>query len=218
LSSLNARESSEKQLETAKTKAQLQEDRITKASETAQSKTRELARKQVDKIRSEEAKKTEAAEKETDSLKDTLSKFVKSAHDKLFAGDAGAQLRADQDASKAKADREAANEEFKKAKLAANVANTKEAAAAEHLKGLMKRISESSNDKDELSKLSQEAMTSKSNVMTTRVAAQAAATALAEKQQAMLKFQVKADEAEKTAEKKDAAVAQEAQPSTSYWW
>jgi hypothetical protein len=215
---LNARESSEKQLETAKTKAQLQEDRITKASEAAQSKTRELARKQVDKIRSEEAKKTEAAEKETDSLKDTLSKFVKSAHDKLFAGDAGAQLRADQDASKAKADREAANEEFKKAKLAANVANTKEAAAAEHLKGLMKRISESSNDKDELSKLSQEAMTSKSNVMTTRVAAQAAATALAEKQQAMLKFQVKADEAEKTAEKKDAAVAQEAQPSTSYWW
>merc|ERR1711943_154521 len=84
---LNAREKSEKQLETAKTKAQLQEDRITKASEAAQSKTRELARKQVDKIRSEEAKKTEAAEKETDSLKDTLSKFVKSAHDKLFAGD-----------------------------------------------------------------------------------------------------------------------------------
>merc|ERR1711943_45608 len=84
---LNAREKSEKQLETTKTKAQLQEDRITKASEAAQSKTRELARKQVDKIRSEEAKKTEAAEKETDSLKDTLSKFVKSAHDKLFAGD-----------------------------------------------------------------------------------------------------------------------------------
>lgn len=204
---LNNRERSEKAVENAKTEAQLVADRAIKASNDAESKTRELARKQIDKIKSEEAKKTEAAEKEADSLKTTLSGFVQTAHDKLFSTSASEQMAADKAAAEAKAQSEAAEEEFKKAKLASGVANTKEAAAAEHLKGIMQQISESSDDKDKLTALSQQAQASKSNVMATRAAAQAAATALAEKQQAMIKFQIQTQQKEKSAEKEDAKVA-----------
>ena len=166
-------------------------------------------------------KEARAAEKEADSLKTTLSGFVQTAHDKLFSAGASDQMAADKAAAEAKAQSDAAEEEFKKAKLAAGVANTKEAAAAEHLKGIMQQISESSDNKDKLTSLSQEAQGSKSNVMATRAAAQAAATTLAEKQQAMIKFQISSQQKEQSAEKADAKVAKEAtseDAAPSYWW
>jgi len=222
---VNAKERAEKSSAKQRKKVEAREEQAAKSNNDALAKTNELARKTIDKVRAEERKKTLAAEKQADNLKSTLLKFMQHAHDKLFSADAKSEFAADKAAKKAKAQADNASEEYKKAKLAKKLADDKEAAAANNLKGIMKEISMGSADPAKLTSLSQKAQASKSNVVAARAAAAAAAQTLAEKAQTLSIIKAKAAEKEKTAEKKDAKVAKEAKAEnkvakgqSSFFW
>merc|ERR1711918_232930 len=118
-------------------------------------------------------------------------------------------MGADKKASEVMSEKQKAQEALTQAQLAMAVKQTEAKASAEKLKGIMTKIGENSNDHNALEKLSVEAQSTKTEVMTTRAAAQEAAKAVAEKQQAMLKYTVKASEEEKKAEEEDEKVADE---------
>merc|ERR1712072_582104 len=123
-------------------------------------------------------------------------KFMQHAHDKLFSAEAQDKLIADKAASEGMTEKQTAQEQLTQAKLSMAVKETEAKAAAEKLKGIMAKIGEDSNDHEALAKLSEEAQSTKTEVMTTRAAAQEAAKVVAEKQQAMVKYTVKASEEE----------------------
>lgn len=206
---LESKENTEKKEEQEKTEMETNAQKEVAAQQETQAKTEELTRKKVDKIKKDAETKTAAAEKEANTLKDTLMKFMQHAHDRLFSKDAQEKQKADEEAAAIKSEKEKAQDALHQAKLAQAVADTEASAASEKLKGIMAKISEGSSDHTVLQKLSQEAESVKGAVLNGRAKATAAAKAVAEKQQAMLKFTVKADAEEKKAEEEDKKVAEE---------
>lgn len=208
-STLNANERAEKKIaKNTRDSDALAEQAIQRASNAEQA-SNERNRKAIDQVKDEEGKKTAKAQAEADKLAGSLMKFMNVAHDKVFANEYNAQKAAQEESAKAKAALEKAQDDHTQAKLAHNVASTKEAAAAEKMSGVLKRISADPSDKGELIKLAGEAQAAKAEVVSSRVATQAAAQNLAEKQQVLVKAQSDSSAADKRAAEEDAKVAKE---------